>query len=164
MERGDSLVAASADPFTLNELPTSGQTPSHLAKLGPPRKLRIAAAGTAGSLPGVGILVGTKGAVGTDAPRLRLVDLQDAGPDRLFHLLRAAVAPHEHQRGHDGDAQVEPQRGVADVPLVEPLVLDRPTTCAVLRQPCLTWSKRAAYFVLNQALVHAKAMRNGAFR
>jgi hypothetical protein len=61
MERGDSLIAASADPFTLNELPTSGQTPSRLAKLGPPRKLRIAAAGTAGSLPGVGILVGTKG-------------------------------------------------------------------------------------------------------
>jgi hypothetical protein len=34
----------------------------------------------------------------------------------------------------------------------------------VLGQPCLTWSKPAAYFALNQALVHAKAMRNGAFR
>jgi hypothetical protein len=36
-------------------------TLSRLAKLGAPRKLRIATAGTAGSLPGVAALVGTKG-------------------------------------------------------------------------------------------------------
>ena len=37
-----------------------GQTPSRRAKLGTPRKLRIAAAGTAGSLLGVATLVGMK--------------------------------------------------------------------------------------------------------
>jgi hypothetical protein len=41
--------------------PPIGQTPSRRAKLGPLRKLRIAAAGTAGSLLGVAILVGTTG-------------------------------------------------------------------------------------------------------
>jgi hypothetical protein len=66
MERGDSLIAASADPFTLNELPTSGQTPSRLAKLGPLRKLRIAAGGF---LAGRRHPRGHEGAVGAAAPR-----------------------------------------------------------------------------------------------
>jgi hypothetical protein len=41
--------------------PPIGQMPSRLAKLGAPRKLRIAAAGTVGSLLDVAILVGTRG-------------------------------------------------------------------------------------------------------
>jgi hypothetical protein len=48
--------------------------------------------------------------VGTDAPRLRLVDLQDAGPDRLFHVLRPAIAPAADQR-HIADQDVEQSSG-----------------------------------------------------
>jgi hypothetical protein len=44
----------------------------------------------------------------------------------------AAIAAEEHQRGHDDDAQVEPQRGVADVELVEPLLLESSATKTAL--------------------------------
>jgi polysaccharide deacetylase 2 family uncharacterized protein YibQ len=57
--RGFSLVPITAAAARGN--PPIGQTPSRLPKLGAPRKLRIAAAGTAGSLLGVAILVGTRG-------------------------------------------------------------------------------------------------------
>src|SRR5271154_3620171 len=61
-------------------------------------------------------------ALGGGAPRLRLVELEHLGPGGL-RMGGAAGATEEHQRGHEGDAQVEPQRGVADVELVEPLLL-----------------------------------------
>jgi hypothetical protein len=50
---------------------------------------------------------------------LRVVDLDDIGPVGLLGGLGAAVAAEEHDRGHEDDLQVQPQRSVADVPLVE---------------------------------------------
>jgi hypothetical protein len=54
-------------------------------------------------------------ALGRGAPRQRLIELDEVGPGGLFHMGGPAIAAEEHQRGHDDDAQVEPQRGVADV-------------------------------------------------
>jgi hypothetical protein len=50
---------------------------------------------------------------------LRVVDLDDIGAVGLHNGLGAAVAAEEHDRGREDDLQVQPQRGVADVPLVE---------------------------------------------
>jgi hypothetical protein len=71
----------------MHRSPSIGQTPSRLAKLGPLRKLRIAAAGTAGSLPGVGILVGTKGRW---APTRRAAGA--CAPDSFSHAARGEIS------------------------------------------------------------------------